>query len=49
MSKYNKETLEPIVETSLSIAEVCRRLEIRSNYTNEKIENMSVEEKREEK
>lgn len=29
MSKYNKETLEPIVETSLSIAEVCRRLEIR--------------------
>ncbi len=29
MSKYNKETLEPIVGKSLSIAEVCRRLEIR--------------------
>ncbi len=29
MSKYSRETLEPIVETSLSIAEVCRRLEIR--------------------
>jgi len=29
MSKYNKETLEPIVKESLSVAEVCRKLEMR--------------------